>query len=77
MQQRRRSIEVYAHFAPDALKRAADERAKAMREAMEDKPKEKKEYARPAIVYTTALEGRAVLCAKSDDIICAGGPIQS
>jgi integrase len=31
----RRSTEVYAHFAPDALKRAADERAKAMRTALE------------------------------------------
>ena len=31
----RRSTEVYAHFAPDALKKAADERARAMREAME------------------------------------------
>lgn len=31
----RRSTEVYAHFAPDALKRAADERAKAMRSALE------------------------------------------
>ncbi len=31
----RRSTEVYAHFAPDALKRAADERAAAMRAAME------------------------------------------
>ncbi|MDY7092607.1 MAG: tyrosine-type recombinase/integrase [Acidobacteriota bacterium] len=33
----RRSTEVYAHFAPDALKKAADERARAMREAMEGK----------------------------------------
>ncbi len=33
----RASTETYAHFAPDALKRAADERAKAMRDAMEDK----------------------------------------
>jgi integrase len=32
----RRSTEVYAHFAPDALKRAADERAKAMRAALEE-----------------------------------------
>lgn len=32
----RRSTEVYAHFAPDALKRAADERARAMREAVEE-----------------------------------------
>ena len=31
----RRSTEVYAHFAPDALKRAADARAAAMREAVE------------------------------------------
>ena len=31
----RNSTEVYAHFAPDALKRAADERAKAMREAVD------------------------------------------
>ena len=31
----RRSTEVYAHFAPDALKRAADERAEAMRAAVE------------------------------------------
>lgn len=30
-----RSTEVYAHFAPDALKRAADERARAMLEAVE------------------------------------------
>ncbi len=29
------STETYAHFAPDALKRAADDRARAMREAME------------------------------------------
>lgn len=33
----RRSTEVYAHFAPDALKRAADERARAMREAVEER----------------------------------------
>lgn len=32
----RASTEVYAHFAPDALKRAADERAAAMRQAIED-----------------------------------------
>jgi integrase len=32
----RRSTEVYAHFAPDALKRAADERARAMRTAVEE-----------------------------------------
>ena len=32
----RRSTEVYAHFAPDALKRAADARAEAMRAAVED-----------------------------------------
>jgi integrase len=32
----RRSTEVYAHFAPTALKRAADERARAMREAVEE-----------------------------------------
>jgi len=32
----RRSTEVYAHFAPDALKRAADERAQAMRTAVEN-----------------------------------------
>ncbi len=31
----RRSTEVYSHFAPDALKRAADERAEAMRTAVE------------------------------------------
>lgn len=31
----RRSTEVYAHFAPSALKAAADARAQAMREAME------------------------------------------
>jgi len=31
----RRSTEVYAHFAPTTLKRAADERAQAMRHAME------------------------------------------
>lgn len=30
----REATEVYAHFAPDALKRAADDRASAMREAM-------------------------------------------
>ena len=30
-----RSTEIYAHFAPDALKRAADERAQAMRAALE------------------------------------------
>ena len=32
----RRSTEVYAHFAPDALKRAADDRARAMRIAVEE-----------------------------------------
>jgi integrase len=32
----RASTETYAHFAPDALKRAADERAKAMRAALEE-----------------------------------------
>ena len=32
----RRSTEVYAHFASNALKRAADERARAMREAVEE-----------------------------------------
>ena len=31
----RRATEVYAHFAPDALKQAADERAQAMRTAVE------------------------------------------
>lgn len=31
----RRSTEVYAHFAPDALKKAIDARAEAMREAVE------------------------------------------
>jgi integrase-like protein len=31
----RRSTAVYAHFAPDALKRAADERTAAMRSALE------------------------------------------
>jgi len=31
----RQSTEVYAHFAPDALKKAADDRARAMREAVE------------------------------------------
>jgi integrase len=36
----RRSTEVYAHFAPDALKRAADERAAAMRVALETKREE-------------------------------------
>lgn len=34
----RRSTEVYAHFAPDALKKAADERARAMRAALEEVP---------------------------------------
>ncbi len=29
------ATEVYAHFAPDALQRAADERAAAMRTALE------------------------------------------
>ncbi len=33
----RRSTEVYAHFAPGALKRAADERARAMRSAIEER----------------------------------------
>lgn len=32
----RQATEVYAHFAPDALKRATDDRARAMREAVED-----------------------------------------
>ena len=32
----RQATEIYAHFAPDALKRAADERAEAMRAAIED-----------------------------------------
>ncbi len=32
----RQATEVYAHFAPDALKRAANERASAMRSAVED-----------------------------------------
>ena len=31
----RQATEIYAHFAPDALKRAADERAEAMRTAVE------------------------------------------
>ena len=31
----RQATEVYAHFAPDALRRSADERARAMRESME------------------------------------------
>ncbi len=35
----RRATEVYAHFAPDALKRAADERAAAMRRAVEESEK--------------------------------------
>ncbi len=32
----RTSTETYAHFEPDALKRAADDRAQAMRQALED-----------------------------------------
>ncbi len=32
----RQATEIYAHFAPDALKRAADERAAAMRQAVEE-----------------------------------------
>jgi hypothetical protein len=36
----RRSTEVYAHFAPDALKRAADARAEAMRAALEESRQE-------------------------------------
>ncbi len=32
----RQATEIYAHFAPDALKRAADDRAKAMRTALTD-----------------------------------------
>ena len=32
----RTSTETYAHFAPDALKRAADNRAQAMRQALEE-----------------------------------------
>ena len=35
----RRSTEVYAHFAPDGLKRAADERATAMQTALEEAKK--------------------------------------
>ena len=31
----RQATEIYAHFAPDALKQAADERARAMRKALE------------------------------------------
>ena len=33
----RQATEVYAHFAPDALKQAADERARAMRAAVEER----------------------------------------
>jgi hypothetical protein len=33
----RRSTEVYAHFAPDSLKKAADDRARAMRNALQGK----------------------------------------
>ena len=32
----RQATEIYAHFAPDALKRAADARARAMRVAVEE-----------------------------------------
>ena len=32
----RQATEIYAHFAPDALKRAADDRARAMRKAVEE-----------------------------------------
>jgi integrase len=38
----RRSTEVYAHFAPDALKRAADKRARAMRAAVDSADKKGK-----------------------------------
>jgi integrase len=41
----RRSTEVYAHFAPDALKRAADERAAAMRRAVESGAQRPHEHA--------------------------------
>ena len=33
----RQATEIYAHFAPDALKRAVDDRARAMRVAVEEK----------------------------------------
>ncbi len=39
----RQATEVYAHFAPDALRRAADARAKAMRDAVEKAKDEAKQ----------------------------------
>ncbi len=45
------ATEVYAHFAPDALKRAADARAEAMRAAVEGANGQKyspPRFARPA-----------------------------
>lgn len=37
----------------------------------------KKTYERPEIVHTEKLEARAVVCAKSEDVACGAGPIQS
>jgi integrase len=50
----RRSTEVYAHFAPDALKRAADARAEAMRAAVEDTNGRKNSH--PRVARPTKLE---------------------
>ena len=37
----------------------------------------KKTYEKPAVIHTEKLEARAVSCAKADDALCGGGPIQS
>jgi hypothetical protein len=37
----------------------------------------KKTYEKPAIIYTEAIEARAVACAKLDSTQCPGGPVTS
>jgi hypothetical protein len=37
----------------------------------------KKSYEKPAITHTEKLEGRAVSCAKADEVGCDPGPLAS
>ncbi len=42
-----------------------------------EKEDEKRPYEKPVIVYSDKIYGRAIRCARQDDIACPGGPITS
>jgi hypothetical protein len=37
----------------------------------------KKTYEKPAVTHTEKLEGRAAVCDKADESVCATGPLAS